>query len=242
MTNEPGLRVGELARRTGLSVRALHHYDEIGLVRPRRRTAAGHRLYGADDVARLLRVRALQQIGLTLDEVRTCLDDRQVDPLQVLDQRLLRLRDELLHGERLRQRLQSLRAKLAGQEEVTLGEFLTTIEEMTMFEKYYTPEQMKQLDARRQQVGEARLREVQAEWPKLIAEVRAEMAKGTAPSDPRMQALAARWKGLIAEFTGGDRGILQSLKNMYAGEPQVGQQHGLDPDLMGYVGRAMQGG
>ena len=48
MQNET-LKVGELARRTGLTVRTLHHYDEIGLVRPSLRTDSGHRLYTAAD-------------------------------------------------------------------------------------------------------------------------------------------------------------------------------------------------
>lgn len=57
-TREPeALKVGELARRTGLSVRTLHHYDEIGLLSPARRTATGHRLYGRDEIRRLQQIR-----------------------------------------------------------------------------------------------------------------------------------------------------------------------------------------
>ncbi len=52
---EQAWKVGTLAKATGLTVRALHHYDHIGLLSPSRRTAAGHRLYTADDVARLYR-------------------------------------------------------------------------------------------------------------------------------------------------------------------------------------------
>lgn len=47
------MKVGALARRTGLTVRTLHHYDEIGLLRPTQRTTAGHRLYGDEEVRRL---------------------------------------------------------------------------------------------------------------------------------------------------------------------------------------------
>ena len=63
-------RVGELARRTGLSVRTLHYYDEIGLLLPSRRTDGGHRLYTAGDVLRLQRIRSLQHLGFTLREIR----------------------------------------------------------------------------------------------------------------------------------------------------------------------------
>src|SRR3954464_5955502 len=67
------LKVGELARRTGLTTRTLHHYDEIGLLKPSLHTEAGHRLYTADDVARLQQVLSLRQLGFALEEVRACL-------------------------------------------------------------------------------------------------------------------------------------------------------------------------
>ena len=57
------LKVGELARRTGLTVRTLHHYDEIGLLRPSLHTESGHRLYTAADVGRLQQVVSLRQLG-----------------------------------------------------------------------------------------------------------------------------------------------------------------------------------
>jgi phosphoribosylaminoimidazole-succinocarboxamide synthase len=64
--------VGELAERAGVSVRTLHHYDEIGLLVPAR-SAAGHRRYTEADVARLTQVVALRSLGLSLDEIRSCL-------------------------------------------------------------------------------------------------------------------------------------------------------------------------
>ena len=86
-----GLKVGELAKQTGLSVRTLHHYDAIGLLVPSHRTAAGHRLYTAVDVARLQQVVSLRQLGLSLDEVRGCLDRGDPAPLAVLEQHMRRI-------------------------------------------------------------------------------------------------------------------------------------------------------
>ena len=60
-------RIGELARAAGVTVRALHHYDSLGLLVPSERTGAGHRLYSADDVERLYRLLALRGVGLPLD-------------------------------------------------------------------------------------------------------------------------------------------------------------------------------
>jgi DNA-binding transcriptional MerR regulator len=64
------LKVGEVARLTGLPVKALHHYEERGLAEPVGRTATGHRLYGEEEVARLKFIKRAKLLGLTLEEIR----------------------------------------------------------------------------------------------------------------------------------------------------------------------------
>lgn len=59
------LKVGELARRCGLTVRTLHHYDQIGLLRPSARSDSGYRLYDRTDIARLHRIQVLRKLGLS---------------------------------------------------------------------------------------------------------------------------------------------------------------------------------
>jgi len=71
------LTVGEVAELTGVTVRTLHHYDRRGLVRPAR-TAAGYRLYGPDDVARLQEVVAYRRLGFGLDEIPGPTTDRRL--------------------------------------------------------------------------------------------------------------------------------------------------------------------
>src|SRR5438132_11048909 len=86
------LKVGELARRTGLTVRTLHHYDEIGLLKPSLHTGSGHRLYTADDVARLQQVLSLRQLGFSLEEVRDCFNRPGFSPPEVIRLHVERLR------------------------------------------------------------------------------------------------------------------------------------------------------
>ncbi|ATB50776.1 TipAS antibiotic-recognition domain-containing protein [Corallococcus macrosporus] len=108
-----------------------------------------------------------------------------------------------------------------------------------MSEKHYTPEQLQQLKARREALGEEALRAVEAEWPQLIARVRAEMDKGTDPTSEPVRALAVRWRELLTAFTGGDPGIERALNATHQQEPEVAARHGLDPKLFEYIGRAM---
>jgi DNA-binding transcriptional MerR regulator len=67
-------RIGEVAAAAGLTVRTLHHYDEIGLLAPAGRTEAAYRLYSDDDVRRLYRIVAFRRVGLAPTEIGALLD------------------------------------------------------------------------------------------------------------------------------------------------------------------------
>jgi DNA-binding transcriptional MerR regulator len=78
------LNVGEVAALAGVTVRALHHYDRIGLLSPSERTSAGYRRYSAADVDRLHSVLVYRALGFSLEEVATLLDDPAADPVEHL--------------------------------------------------------------------------------------------------------------------------------------------------------------
>src|SRR6516225_2113019 len=122
------LKVGELARQTGLTVRTLHHYDAIGLLRPSLHTEAGYRLYTAGDIARLQQVLSLRQLGFSLDEIRDCLDRDGFSPLEVISRHVARLRGQIEGQRKLCERLEALAGHLRAAREVSADEFLRTIE------------------------------------------------------------------------------------------------------------------
>jgi DNA-binding transcriptional MerR regulator len=76
---EAGMTVGQVAERFAVTVRTLHHYDEIGLLRPSRRSAAGYRLYTDADVTRLQHVVVYRRLGFSLEDVAEVLDDPDAD-------------------------------------------------------------------------------------------------------------------------------------------------------------------
>jgi len=73
VVTQSGSRVGDVAERTGLSVRAIHYYDQIGLVTPSVRTDGGHRIYSDDDIERLCAVALLRLAGQSTGEIGACL-------------------------------------------------------------------------------------------------------------------------------------------------------------------------
>ncbi|MFF7214725.1 MerR family transcriptional regulator [Streptomyces sp. NPDC008238] len=68
------MQIGEVAARTGLSLRTIRHYEETGLVTPSARSQGGFRLYTETDVARLMVIRRMKPLGFTLDQMRDLLD------------------------------------------------------------------------------------------------------------------------------------------------------------------------
>ncbi|PFG36431.1 DNA-binding transcriptional MerR regulator [Flavimobilis soli] len=68
------MHIGAVAERTGLSLRTLRHYDEVGLLRPTGRTDGGFRLYTDADVERLLLIRRMKPLGFTLEEMAELLE------------------------------------------------------------------------------------------------------------------------------------------------------------------------
>ena len=240
MRNEELLRVGELARRTGVTVRTLHHYDEIGLLAPSHRAGSGYRLYTPADLARLQQVLSLRQLGFALDEIRDCLTRPGFDPVTVLRLHVARVKEQLRAQQQVYARLEALADTLGRADVVSADQFLLSIEATVMIEKHYTPDQLAGLKDRRAAVGDERVRHVESEWPGLMAAVQAEMDAGTDPADPTVQALAAKWMGLVEEFTGGDPGIAAGLKSMYQTEDRVaGMDTGPMRAQQAYIQRAL---
>src|SRR5215210_1136160 len=225
-------KIGELARRTGLTVRTLHHYDAIGLLSPMERSGGGHRVYGEGDVQRLYRIVSLRSLGFPLEAIAAALDGEGFDARAAVEDHLARLEDQMEQQRRLRVSVRHLLERLG------TDDFLTAIEEMTMYERYYTPEQLRGLEQRREAMGDEAIREVEREWAEIFATLRAELDAGTDPTDPRLRPLAERGRELVAMFTGGDPGITSALKEMWAKEDPDQVSHGMvDAEVWEYYGK-----
>jgi MerR family transcriptional regulator, thiopeptide resistance regulator len=237
-------RIGELAEEAGLTVRTLHHFEQVGAVRASERSEAGHRLFTQADVRRLYEVLSLRELGIPLREIAAKLDSPDGDLASMLRRHRAHVDEQLEVITGLRARLDRLDAALGTTLDVSSEEILEVIRLMNMHDKYYSPEQLETLAKRREELGgDEGMKAAEKQWADLIAAVDAERQKGTDPSDPRVQELAQQWRDLIAAFTGGDPEMHRSLQNMYEQEGTEAASRGsLQPEVMGYMNRAMEAG
>ena len=226
------ITVGELAKRCGLTIRTLHHYDSIGLLKPSLRSAAGYRLYDRANVERLHRIQVLRQLGLSLADIGNALSGPQAPLAEVIDKQIAQLDRELAQAARLRERLLALRAQLVSGQSPDLADWLDTLEMMTMFEKYFSPEELRQLPLHADP-------DVQPRWDALIAEVQAAMDHGTQPGDVEADALALRWMTMVSESTGDNHEFLLRLRAINEQEPQARQRNGIHKELERFVEEAL---
>lgn len=125
-------QIGDLAKQTGVSTRALRHYDELGLLRPSERSEAGYRLYAEADVRRLYRIVALRQLDFPLEEIASLLDAGEPDLADTAGRHLERVERDLESQTRLRKRLAPMVEALKRSEEPSIDEFIEATEVTSM--------------------------------------------------------------------------------------------------------------
>ncbi len=195
-------RVGEVATLTGVSIRTLHHYDRVGLLRPASHSPAGYRLYAADDLPRLQQILTLRFLGFPLKQIGALLERPDFDLVASLRIQRRALRDGIAELERIDATLGTLiDGRLATGEwdwalaiEASAAVQHGLTRKGTEMERYYTPEQMHQFAEVGASVPDEEIRAIETAWTALLTEIRADPDRDPASAEAR--ALADRWQAL----------------------------------------------
>ena len=148
-------RIGELAKRAGITVRTLHHYHRLGLLSPSCRTSGGHRCYTSKDVVRLQGIIALRSYGLSLKEIGVVLSGGAGGLADLLRRQLEVAGERIRQAAALRLRLLRILDALDRRVEPPITEILQLMEETTALNHPFTTEQLaKMREQRARQVRE----------------------------------------------------------------------------------------
>ena len=214
-----GYRVREFADLAGVTVRALHHYDRLAVLRPKR-TDSGYRVYSLRDLERLEQIVALKFLGLPLKEIKTLLDREARRLPEVLRSQRLALEERRRSLEKAIHAIRDAEKAIASGKQAdaqVLAKIIEVIEmqEKTEFmNKYYSEEaQAKMADKRAQWNPELQAEATRA-WTELFRDVEASLDAD--PKSEKAQALVARWHELVKGFTGGDPEVSRGLGKAWA--------------------------
>ncbi|HAV1453612.1 TPA: MerR family transcriptional regulator [Enterobacter hormaechei subsp. steigerwaltii] len=226
------IQVGELAKRAGITVRTLHHYEQTELLLPSARSAAGYRLYNLADVQRLHMIQALAKAGLELAEIRDFLEQRSLSLAELLDGQISLLDKQLRSIHTLRNRLVELRTGLTDDATPDLESWLQTLELMNMYDRWFSKEELQQLPFA---VEKEALADI---WAGLVTEVKHLLEQNVSVTDARATDLASRWMERLEQDTAGKPEFLTRLNEMHSVEPQMQEQTGITPEITDYITRA----
>jgi DNA-binding transcriptional MerR regulator len=241
--------VGELARLAGVTVRTLHHYDRIGLVRPSERTTAGYRSYDVRDLDRLQQVLVYRELGFPLEEVATLLDDPDADPAAHLRRQHRLLRERL-------ERTQAMVAAVEKEMEArTMGISLTPEERFELFGNGFSDEYQAEAEerwgdteawAQSQRRTSAYTKE---DWVRIKTEADdvqhrfAELMRSGAAADsaPAMDVAEEHRQHISRWFYDCPPGMHAGLGQMYVEDPRfTAHYEEVTPGLAQYVSTAVQ--
>ena len=220
-------RIQEFAKLAGVTVRALHHYDRVGLLSPAHRSESGYRLYCHDDLGRLERILVLRYLGLSLRAIGDLLQQPGRAGAESLSATLGRqhavLRERRAGLDRVLLAIQHAQARANAAEPDWLL-YQTILKEIQMQEtqnwtdRYYSPEGLKALQERRQTLTLEQGEEIGAKWQALYHDLGQALDGGVRPDSTEGRAFVGRWMRLADEFSMGNSEIGEGFRRLYDDE------------------------
>ena len=226
------LKVGDLARRSGLTVRALHHYHHIGLLAPSVRSESGYRLYNRDDVARLHAIQSLRGLGVPLRQIGSMLAGDGSDLPAIVARQLRALDSEIAQATALRERLALLGDMLASGRQPDVEDWLGTLGLMNTYAQYFSAEEIRRIVGNWPRVSQR--------WQPLVSALQSSMEQGLPPEDPQVQALAQQWMGMMHHWLDGDFELMRRWGVVYATDAKARGPRDPGVALMRYVEQASE--
>lgn len=146
-------KVGELAKLTGLTIRTLRFYDQIGLFSPSGHSDSGHRLYGEADIRRLQQIMSLKDLGLSLEEIKAALEGKTYSPSEIVTIQLERVRKNIKIQQRLLAELEFAAERMKYENMPSIEQFISLLETMKLSHEKHIIERRLSWESRFDKLG-----------------------------------------------------------------------------------------
>lgn len=225
------LKVGQLAKQICLSVRTLHHYDEIGLLSPSVRTAAGHRLYNSNDISLLYRIQALKQLGLSLQQISALTQQNSQQLPDIIAQQIAKIDREIAQAEQLKNKLLKLQSTLQVGSEPDMASWFGALALINIYEKYLTADEIEELN----NYALLAKQELEHDWPEMVNKLKAMIDEGLSPDSAEAKEFSVGWTERLERLVGHNPMLLLKVYAMSQNEIEMQIQRGITPAMTEYL-------
>jgi DNA-binding transcriptional MerR regulator len=216
-----GYLVKEFAKLTKVTVRALHYYDKLGLLKPSFERPNGYRVYTDADLLRLQQIITLKFMGFSLEEIRRLLESKGYEAAKSLRIQAEAVKDEIARLREASRAIEQVLARLEKDGRIHKQKLIKIMEviqmgddvKMAWHEKFYTEEELKGFRDLGKKYTPEMMAEYQNRWAALIEEVKKNV--GLDPASDKAQDLGKRWTVLLDEVYGGHPELKTRIAKAY---------------------------
>jgi DNA-binding transcriptional MerR regulator len=236
-----GYLIREFAKLTRVTVRTLHYYDQVGLLKPSFERPNGYRVYTDADLLKLQQIVTLKFMGFSLGEIRKLLDSKGYEAARSLRIQAGAVRDEIARLREASRAIDQVLARLEKDGRIHKQKLIKIMEVIQMgedvkkgwHEKFFTETELREF----QEIGKKYTPEMmtayQSRWTALIEEVKANL--GLAPESDKAQDLGRRWKALLDEGYGDHPGLKARIGEAYKAGAVPQEYRFFGPEVLDFI-------
>jgi len=234
-------KIGFITRKTGLTTRAVHFYEESGLIGPVSRTASGHRTYDRKNLLLLQHIQTLKMLGFSLSDIKPILEGNAVTLKSSIDKLFCKVEQQKNTLALIAARLNKLSSLLLPdtQSNDDMDEVLIKLmDTVRMYERYFTAETIEELHSLSNEMGQATGKNVEETWNTWTDSLKNLITEVVPPSDQRAQQIVNQWKQMLMQACGDDLKKCASISELLNSEHQARADHGITEDMFEFMVKA----
>jgi len=236
-----GYLIGEFAELTRVTVRALHYYDQIGLVKPSFERPNGYRVYADADLFRLQQIVTLKFMGFSLGEIRRLLDSRGYEAVRSLRVQAEAVKDEIARLREASRAIEQVLVRLEKDGRIHKEKLIRIMEVIQMgedvkkgwHEKFFSEADLKKFAAVAKNYSPEAMTAYQNRWAALIDEVKKNV--GLDPASEKAQDLGRRWTALLDEAYGGHPELKTKISQAYSAGAIPKEHNMIAPEVWDFI-------
>ena len=238
------LTVKQLANLTGVSVRTLHYYDEVDLLKPSSIGTNGYRYYGEESILRLQQILFYRELNFSLEEIKAIIDEPGFDLLHALQEQHQALLARLAHLQILVQTVEKTIQYVRGEQQMNTKDLFEGFsdEQQAQYEeeaaRRWDEKTVRESNRRWKSYSIEKKAQIKAEGEAIYRDLLAKMDKGYASAE--VQAVIARWHAHLRYFYEPSLETLAGLADLYNDDPNFRANYEkLHPDMPGFMRKAI---